>query len=109
MREVESAMRAGNERARLAFDVFVHRLCGGIGAMAASAGGLDALVFTGGIGENSTAVRSAACARLGWLGVAVDESKNAGEGDRAIGTKVLVVKTQEEREIAREVSGILGF
>ena len=107
MREVESGMRAGNERARLAFDVFVHRLCGGIGSMAASTGGLDALVFTGGIGENSMAVRSAACARLGWLSVAVDEARNAGDGDREIGDRALVVKTQEEREIAREVAGVL--
>jgi acetate kinase len=108
MREVEAAMRAGNDRARLAFEVFVHRLCGGVAAMAASAGGLDALVFTAGIGENSAAVRSAACGRLGWLGVSVDEARNEGEGDRAIGEKVVVVKTQEEREIAREVAGILG-
>jgi acetate kinase len=109
MREVEAAMQAGNERARLAFDVFVHRLCGGIGSMAASIGGLDALVFTAGIGENSAGVRSAVCSRLGWLGVSVDEPRNNGEGDREIGTKVVVVKTQEEREIAREVSGILGL
>jgi len=109
MREVEAAMQAGNERARLAFDVFVHRLCSGIGSMAASIGGLDALVFTAGIGENSAAVRSAACDRLGWLGVSVDEARNNVEGDREIGTKVVVVNTQEEREIAREVSGMLGL
>jgi acetate kinase len=108
MREVESAMRAGNARARLAFDIFVHRLCGGIGAMAASLEGIDALVFTAGIGENSAAVRSAACGRLSWLGVAVDEARNRGEGDRGIDAadsrvRAFVVKTQEEREIAREV------
>ena len=110
MREVEDAMRAGNERARLAFDIFVHRLCGGIGSMAASTGGLDALVFTAGIGENSAAVRASAGGRLGWLGVAIDEGANARDGDREIGSgavRVLVVATQEEREIAREVAAVL--
>jgi acetate kinase len=108
LREVEAAMRAGNARARLAFDIFVHRLCAGIGAMAASLGGVDALVFTAGIGENSAEVRKAACARLGWLGVEMDDARNGAEGDRDIASaaarvRVLVVKTQEEKEIAREV------
>lgn len=93
MREIESAMAAGNARARLAFDIFIHRLASGIAAMAASAGGLDVLVFTGGIGENSAAVRNAATKRLQWL----------------IGSaNVLVVPTAEEREIAREVARVLA-
>jgi acetate kinase len=96
MRDIERAMREGNPRARLAFEVFVHRLCAGIGAMTASAGGVDAIVFTGGIGENSQAVRSAAVERLAWLGL-------------AIGRNVLVVPTQEEREIARETAAVLQF
>jgi acetate kinase len=108
MREIEAAMRNGDGRARLAFDIFVHRLCAGIGAMAASAGGADAVVFTGGIGENSAAVRSAAAARLGWLGVAVDEALNVAEGDRVIGRGVVVVRADEEREIAREVVRVAG-
>jgi acetate kinase len=108
MREVEAAIHAGNARARLAFDIFVHRLCGGIGAMAASLEGMDALVFTAGIGENSAEVRAAACGRLAWLGVEMDEERNLAEGDRDIAApgsrvRVLVVKTQEEREIARQV------
>jgi acetate kinase len=108
MREVVAAIRAGNARARLAFDIFVHRLCGGVGAMAASLEGVDALVFTAGIGENSTEVRSAVCARLAWLGLKIDEERNRADGDRDIAVvesrvRVLVVKTQEEREIAREV------
>jgi acetate kinase len=107
LREVEAAMRAGNARARLAFDIFVHRLCGGIGAMAASLEGLDALVFTAGIGENSAEVRAMACRRLAWLGVSIDEARNRAEGDRDVAgddsrVRVLVVKTREEREIARE-------
>ena len=92
------------------FGVFVHRLCGGIASMAASAGGVDALVFTAGIGEHSAEVRAAACGRLDWLGVAIDERANRGEGDREIASgavRVLVVKTQEEKEIARDVSALL--
>jgi acetate kinase len=108
MRKVEAAMHAGHARARLAFDIFVHRLCNCIGAMGASLEGMDALVFTAGIGENSREVRAAACGRLAWLGVKIDEERNRADGDREIGAKesrvrVLVVKTQEEREIAREV------
>jgi len=112
MREVVAAMHAGNSRARLAFDIFVHRLCGAIGAMAGSLQGIDALVFTAGIGENSTELRAAACRRLAWLGIAIDEARNGAADDRDIAApdsrvRVLVVKTQEEREIAREVLSCL--
>src|SRR5207248_2901235 len=65
MRDILDAVRSGSERARLAFDIFVHRLRSGIGAMVMSLGGLDVLVFTAGIGENSPEVRRAACANLG--------------------------------------------
>jgi acetate kinase len=81
--------------ARLAVDVYVHRLRGGIGAMAASLGGLDALVFTGGVGENSARVRELACEGLGHLGVP----------DRAA---VLVVPAREDVEVARQVRELLG-
>jgi acetate kinase len=113
LREVEAAMRQGDARARLAFEIFVHRLCAGIGAMAASLEGVDALVFTAGIGENSAEVRAAAGRRLQWLGVEVDASRNGAEGDRDIAAagsrvRVLVVNTHEEREIAREVVLKLG-
>lgn len=94
MREIEAAMRAGDVRARLAFDIFVHRLCAGIAAMAASARGVDSVVFTGGIGENSEAVRAAAVDRLSWLGLTPERN-------------VLVVPTQEEHEIARETAAVL--
>ena len=83
MREIEAAMDQGNERAKLAFDVFIHRLCREIGAMTASAGGHDALIFTGGIGENSQRVRDAVTARMSF-------------------PRVLVIPTDEEREIARQ-------
>jgi len=112
MREIEAAVET-NDRARLAFDIFVHRLCAGIAAMAASAGGVDTIVFTAGIGENSAAVRAAACRRLAWLGVAVDPSANTATGDRDIAApssrvRVLVINTREELEIAREVRTVLG-
>ncbi len=108
MRQILAAREAGKERATLAFDIFMHRLCGGIAAMAASAGGLDALVFTAGIGENSPEVRAAAAERLAWLGVRIDGAANRDHGgDRDISAadsrvRVLVVKTDEEWEIARE-------
>jgi acetate kinase len=108
MREVVAAMRQGHTRAKLAFDIFVHRLCAGVGAMTAALGGLDALLFTAGIGENSPEVRAAACAGLGFLGVRLDETKNASSrGDGLIsasesGVRVLVLKAQEDWAIAKE-------
>src|SRR5579863_6238418 len=77
MREIVATMKKGNARAKLAFDIFVHRLQTGIGAMIAALGGADALIFTAGIGENSPDVRTAACSNLAFAGIALDESKNA--------------------------------
>ena len=108
MRDIVVAMRAGNDRAKLAFDIFIHRLTKEIGAMTASLGGLDALVFTAGIGENSPEVRQAACEKLGFLGVQLDEGKNSSEKpDVEISTftskiRVLVIRAQEDWAIARE-------
>src|SRR5215469_7265634 len=108
MRDILEAMRKGNERAKLAFDIFVHRLCSEIGAMAASLGGFDVLVFTAGIGENSAEVRAAACTQLKFLGVEIDTAKNAAvRPDERIslsGSKVevLVIRAQEDWAIARE-------
>jgi acetate kinase len=76
MREVLIRASAGNERAVLGRDVYLHRLRGSIAAMAASLGGLDALVFTGGVGENSPEIRARACAGLSFLGVSVSDSLN---------------------------------
>ena len=75
MREV---LARDDADARLALDVYLHRLAAGVGAMAAALGGLDALVFTGGVGERSAAVRAGAAARLGFLGVAVDPVATSG-------------------------------
>jgi acetate kinase len=108
MREVVTAMKQGNERAKLALDIFVHRLRSGIGSMVVALNGIDALVFTAGIGENSAEVRAAACANLGFLGLALDPAKNLSspmESDiSTTGSKVrvLVLAAQEDWAIARE-------
>ena len=100
--------------ARLAFDVYVHRLRAGIGAMAAALGGLDALVFTGGVGEGSARVRQAACEGLSHLGVVLDEARNeAVHGDADIAAEasrvaVLVIRAREDVEIARQARTLLG-
>jgi acetate kinase len=112
MREIVAAMKNGNERARLAFDIFVHRLQTGIGAMIAALGGLDALVFTAGIGEHSPEVREAACANFDFWGLKLDTTKNVSpssepQADLDISTsasrvRVLVVRAQEDWAIAKE-------
>jgi acetate kinase len=113
MREVLAGADAGKREARLALDVYVHRLRTSIGAMAAALGGLDALVFTGGVGERSAPVRELACEGLGFLGVRLDPDRNAGpSGDAAVGAPdaaaaVLVVEAREDLEIAAEVRQVL--
>ncbi len=109
MREILAASKDNkNERAKLALDMYVHRLQSGIGAMAASLGGVDALVFTAGVGENSAEVRAAVCNHLAFLGVSLDHEKNERSPlDQLISTadatvRVLVVQAQEDWMIARE-------
>lgn len=108
MRELLAARAAGHERAGLAFDLYVARLGEGIAAMASHLGGLDALVFAGGVGEHAAAVRAAACGRLGWLGIALDGAANAAavaDVDVAAAgsaVRVLVVRTREDLMVARE-------
>jgi acetate kinase len=108
MREVVAAMKQGNARAKLAFDIFVHRLRSGIASMAATLNGIDALVFTAGIGENSPELRAATCANLTFLGVAIDDTKNSSspmEQDISVrnsAVRVLVIAAQEDWAIARE-------
>jgi len=114
MREIVKAMNGGNARARLAFEIFIHRLCAGIAAMTASLRGVDALVFTAGIGENSADVRQAAGERLRFLGIGVDEAKNSsahldGEiSDKDAGVRVLVIRAQEDWAIAQKCERMLG-
>jgi acetate kinase len=108
MRQIQSALRAGNARAKLAFDMFVHRLRAGIASMIAPLGGVDALVFTAGIGENSPDVRAAACANFAFLGLLLDVSKNnLARGDSEISSqnssvRILVLEAQEDWMIAKE-------
>jgi acetate kinase len=100
--------------AGLALDVYVHRLRAGIAAMVAALGGLDALVFTGGVGEHAPEVRARAVAGLSFLGVALDAEANArATGDAEIGTpdaraRTLVVTAREDLEVARQVRALLS-
>jgi len=113
-RHGRDAGRAGDSEAVLARDAYLHRLRGSIAAMAAAMDGLDALVFTGGVGENSAEVRSRAMDGLGFLGVREDAERNAdGTGDREIGmpdapVRSLVIAAREDIEIARQVREVLG-
>ena len=108
MRQIVAAAKDGHGRAKLAFEIFVHRLRAGIGAMIAALGGIDALVFTAGIGENSPDIRGAACANFEFLGLKLDAEKNAqSPADQDISlsdsaVRVLVVRAQEDWAIARE-------
>ncbi|MGE5313399.1 MAG: acetate/propionate family kinase [Acidobacteriota bacterium] len=112
MREIETEMKAGNKRAKLAFDVFTYRVKKYVGAYAAAMGGLDALVFTGGIGENSIEVRKAVCEDMGFFGIEIDDDKNtSSDKEKAIqkdsaATKVYVIPTNEELMIAMETETI---
>ncbi len=108
MREVLREIKEGNPRAKLAFDMFVYRLCYYIGAMLAALGGLDALVFAGGIGENAAEVRAAVVESFAFLGLKLDEQKNAqSPADQDISAAgsavpVVIVRTQEDWAIAQD-------
>jgi acetate kinase len=115
MREVLSRATAADPRAVLGRDVYLHRLRASIGAMAAAMDGLDAIVFTGGVGENSAEIRIRAAAGLGFLGVRVDELRNAGNGaaDYDIGAdgarvRAFVIAAREDKQIAGEVRSVLA-
>jgi acetate kinase len=112
LRAVAAARDDGDDGARLAIDVFVHRVASGVGAMVSALGGLDALVFTGGIGENSTEVRQRVADRFAFLGVDVDDEANRNANlDRDVSSpearvRVLVVQAREELAIARAVRAL---
>jgi len=112
MRDIIKAIESGSEQASLALDVFVHRLVKYIGAYAAVMNGLDALVFTAGIGENVPLVRSRVCSKLSHLGIKFDEDRNkskelviSAEDEKPV---VMVIPTNEELMIARETMRILN-
>ena len=115
MRELENAAEKGNKRAKLALDMFHYRIRKYIGAYAAAMGGVDLIVFTGGIGENADLSREAICKDFEFLGLEFDHSKNKGlrSKEALINTgsskvKVMVVPTDEEMAIAMETERIAG-
>ena len=114
MRAIVDAAAAGGADAQLALDVYVHRLRAAIAAMTASLGGIDALAFTGGVGEHSPAVRALAAERLGFLGIELDEARNeAGPDEREIGAtgaavRAFVIVAREDLQIAHEVREVLA-
>jgi acetate kinase len=114
MREILLRAAGGDTRAELARETYLHRLRGSIAAMAAATGGLDAIVFTGGVGENSAEIRQRALDGLGFLGIAVDPASNdSGTGDREIGVpaasvRALLIAAREDIEIARQVRATLA-
>ena len=115
MRDILTRAAAGDARAVLARDVYLHRLRASVAAMAAAMNGLDAIVFTGGVGENSAEIRQRTMDGLGFLGVAAAAASNAaGAGDREIGApggavRALVISAREDIEIANQVRATLGL
>ncbi len=115
MRAILAAEAAGDEAATLAIGVYLHRLRASIAAMVAALGGLDVLVFTGGVGENAPTIRERVAADLAYLGVALDPAANAAaHGDAEIGAvgapvRALVIGAREDLEIVREVRAVLGI
>jgi acetate kinase len=114
MREVLAAAGAGDATARLALDVYVHRIRAGVASMTAAMGGVDAVVFTGGVGENAPQVRGLVAEGLGFLGMEVESDANeaAPPADRDISSRdaqlrTLVVAAREDLEIARQVRSVL--
>ena len=115
MRDIENAAEEGNKRAQAAYDVFVHRVRKYIGAYAATMGGVDLILFTGGIGENGDTVRRDVCKGLEFLGVEFDEGANEGKrGEdleitrKSSKTKVVMVSTNEELVIAQDTMMIVS-
>jgi acetate kinase len=114
MRQVQASVRAGNDQARLALGTYVHRVRQAIGALAVTMGGVDALVFTAGVGENASDVRESICSGLECLGLELDGQANAScrpdvdvalPGSRA---RILVIATREDVTMLREVIQVLG-
>jgi acetate kinase len=114
VRELEQAEASGDERARLALAVYVRRIAAAVAASASALGGLDALVFTAGVGEHSVAVRERVCERLAFLGLALDAAANASaDADADVAApgsavRVHVVRAREELVIARTVRALLA-
>ena len=115
MREIEAAVKAGDKMATLALDMYIQRIIKYIGAYAAEMGGVDIIVFTGGVGENQTGLRADVCRPLAFMGVELDEEVNARTrgtetviSSAASKVKVVVVPTDEELMIARDTRDIVS-
>lgn len=114
MREVESAVNEGNEIAKLGLDMYQHRITKYIGAYAAEMGGVDIIVFTGGVGENQISLRAEVCEPLKFMGVEIDPKANNVRGEDAVissadsKVKVCVIPTDEELMIARDTEAIVS-
>lgn len=114
MREVEAAVNEGNEIAKLGLDMYEQRITKYIGAYAAEMGGVDIIVFTGGVGENQTGLRADVCAPLAFMGVEIDAEANKVRGEEAVistagsRVKVCVIPTDEELMIARDTEAIVS-
>ena len=112
-RDLEEAEKEGNKRAKLALDIFTYGVKKYIGSYAAAMGGIDALVFTAGIGENSGSVRMRVCEGLEFLGIDIDPDKNKVIGEEMdiskdnTAAKVLVIPTNEELMIARDTKELI--
>ena len=113
LRDIEAAANEGNERAQLAIEVLAESVRHYIGAYAVALEGLDALVFTGGIGENRVALRARICRGLGFLGIELDPARNDTRGQEAVisadgsRVRILIVPTNEEIVVARQTVATL--
>ena len=114
MREIESAVKNGNERARLALDIYEYRVKKYIGSYVAALGGLDILVFTGGVGENQLGSRASICKNLEFIGIEIDPERNKSRGEEVLissdnsRVKVVVIPTDEEYMIALDTLNLLA-
>ena len=115
MREVEAAANSGNERARVALDMYNYRIKKYVGAYAAAMGGCDIIVFTAGVGENQASMRKDVCTGMEWMGLKLDEAKNATvHGEEAVistpdsKVTVVVIPTDEELMIASDTMALLA-
>ena len=114
MRDVWAAANGGNEKAKLALDIWAYRISKYIGAYAAAMGGVDAIIFTAGIGENDYVARAMVCEPLKFMGVEIDPAKNTGKRDEGVisadtsKVTVMVIPTNEELAIARDTLELCG-
>ena len=114
MRDIEAGIARGDERARLAMDMYEYRIIKYIGAYTAVLGGVDAIVFTGGVGENQTGTREVICRQLSYLGITFDAEANKTRGKEIVisgpdsKVKVAVIPTDEELMIAEDTAAIVG-